>query len=92
MLATLGVVLVFILGLGFYVQRTAGGGPTSSTGGSPSGAASATAGTSVSAAASSASCGGLHFGPALTAVAPGNPPSGPVFAVVQGVVLEFSSS
>jgi len=27
--------------------------------------------------------------PALTAVAPGNPPSGPVFAVVQGVVLLF---
>jgi hypothetical protein len=27
--------------------------------------------------------------PALTAVAPGNPPSGPVFAVVQGVVLVF---
>src|SRR5450631_4327545 len=25
--------------------------------------------------------------PALTALAPGNPPSGPVFAVVQGVVL-----
>jgi len=25
--------------------------------------------------------------PALTAIAPGNPPSGPVFAVVQGVVL-----
>jgi hypothetical protein len=27
--------------------------------------------------------------PALTALAPGNPPSGPVFAVVQGVVLIF---
>jgi hypothetical protein len=27
--------------------------------------------------------------PALAAVAPGNPPSGPVFAVVQGVVLAF---
>ena len=27
--------------------------------------------------------------PALTAVAPGNPPSGSVFAVVQGVVLVF---
>ena len=27
--------------------------------------------------------------PALTAVAPGNPPSGPVFAVAQGVVLVF---
>src|SRR6266581_4384091 len=27
--------------------------------------------------------------PALTAVAPGNPPSGPVFAGVQGVVLVF---
>ena len=27
--------------------------------------------------------------PALTAMAPGNPPSGPVFAVVQGVVLVF---
>jgi hypothetical protein len=27
--------------------------------------------------------------PALTAVAPGNPPSGPVFAVVQGIVLVF---
>src|SRR3982074_215701 len=27
--------------------------------------------------------------PALTAVAPGNPPSGPVFAVIQGVVLVF---
>jgi hypothetical protein len=27
--------------------------------------------------------------PALTALAPGNPPSGPVFAVVQGVVLLF---
>lgn len=27
--------------------------------------------------------------PALTAVAPGNPPSGPVFAVVQGIVLLF---
>jgi hypothetical protein len=26
---------------------------------------------------------------ALTAVAPGNPPSGPVFAVVQGIVLVF---
>jgi hypothetical protein len=25
--------------------------------------------------------------PALTALAPGNPPSGPVFAVVQGMVL-----
>ena len=27
--------------------------------------------------------------PALTAIAPGNPPAGPVFAVVQGVVLVF---
>jgi len=27
--------------------------------------------------------------PALTAVAPGNPPSGPVFAVVQGIALVF---
>jgi hypothetical protein len=27
--------------------------------------------------------------PALTALAPGNPPNGPVFAVVQGVVLLF---
>jgi hypothetical protein len=27
--------------------------------------------------------------PALTALAPGNPPSGPVFGVVQGVVLVF---
>src|SRR3984893_9953214 len=27
--------------------------------------------------------------PALTAIAPGNPPSGPVFAVVQGVALLF---
>jgi hypothetical protein len=27
--------------------------------------------------------------PALSALAPGNPPSGPVFAVVQGVVLVF---
>jgi len=27
--------------------------------------------------------------PALTALAPGNPPSGPVFAVVQGIVLLF---
>jgi hypothetical protein len=27
--------------------------------------------------------------PALTALAPGNPPSGPAFAVVQGVVLVF---
>jgi len=27
--------------------------------------------------------------PALTALAPGNPPSGPVFAVVQGLVLLF---
>jgi hypothetical protein len=27
--------------------------------------------------------------PALTALAPGNPPSGPVFAVVQGLVLVF---
>ena len=27
--------------------------------------------------------------PALTAMAPGNPPSGPVFAVVQGIVLLF---
>ena len=27
--------------------------------------------------------------PSLTALAPGNPPSGPVFAVVQGVVLLF---
>jgi uncharacterized membrane protein len=27
--------------------------------------------------------------PALSAVAPGNPPSGPVFAVVQGIVLLF---
>ena len=27
--------------------------------------------------------------PALTAVAPGNPPTGPVFAVVQGIVLVF---
>ena len=27
--------------------------------------------------------------PTLTALAPGNPPSGPAFAVVQGVVLVF---
>jgi hypothetical protein len=27
--------------------------------------------------------------PALTALAPGNPPSGPTFAVIQGVVLLF---
>src|SRR6202012_2692785 len=27
--------------------------------------------------------------PALTALAPGNPPSGPVFATVQGIVLLF---
>jgi hypothetical protein len=27
--------------------------------------------------------------PALTALAPGNPPSGPVFAVVQGIALVF---
>jgi hypothetical protein len=27
--------------------------------------------------------------PAFTALAPGNPPSGPVFAVVQGLVLVF---
>jgi hypothetical protein len=27
--------------------------------------------------------------PALTALAPGNPPTGPVFAVVQGLVLLF---
>jgi len=27
--------------------------------------------------------------PTLTALAPGNPPSGPVFGVVQGVVLVF---
>jgi len=27
--------------------------------------------------------------PALTALAPGNPPSGPVFAVVQGIVILF---
>ena len=27
--------------------------------------------------------------PALTALAPGNPPSGPIFAVAQGVVLVF---
>src|SRR3981081_1181123 len=27
--------------------------------------------------------------PALTALAPGNPPSGPVFAVIQGLVLVF---
>ena len=27
--------------------------------------------------------------PALTSLAPGNPPSGPVFAVVQGIVLVF---
>ena len=27
--------------------------------------------------------------PALTALAPGNPPTGPVFAVVQGIVLAF---
>ena len=27
--------------------------------------------------------------PTLTALAPGNPPSGPVFAVVQGIVLVF---
>ena len=27
--------------------------------------------------------------PALTALAPGNPPTGPVFAVVQGIVLVF---
>ena len=27
--------------------------------------------------------------PALAAIAPGNPPSGPVFAVVQGIVLVF---
>jgi len=27
--------------------------------------------------------------PALTALAPGNPPSGPVFAAVQGIVLLF---
>jgi hypothetical protein len=27
--------------------------------------------------------------PALTALAPGNPPTGPIFAVVQGIVLVF---
>jgi hypothetical protein len=27
--------------------------------------------------------------PALTALAPGNPPTGPVFAAVQGIVLLF---
>jgi hypothetical protein len=27
--------------------------------------------------------------PALTALAPGNPPSGPVFGAVQGIVLLF---
>ena len=27
--------------------------------------------------------------PALTALAPGNPPAGPVFAVAQGIVLVF---
>jgi hypothetical protein len=27
--------------------------------------------------------------PALTALAPGNPPSGPAFAVIQGIVLLF---
>jgi len=27
--------------------------------------------------------------PALTALAPGNPPAGPVFAVTQGIVLVF---
>jgi len=27
--------------------------------------------------------------PALSAIAPGNPPAGPVFAVVQGIVLVF---
>ena len=27
--------------------------------------------------------------PALSALAPGNPPSGPVFAVIQGIVLVF---
>jgi hypothetical protein len=27
--------------------------------------------------------------PALSAVAPGNPPAGPVFAIVQGIVLLF---
>jgi hypothetical protein len=27
--------------------------------------------------------------PALTALVPGNPPSGPVFAAVQGIVLLF---
>jgi hypothetical protein len=27
--------------------------------------------------------------PALTALAPGNPPAGPVFAVVQGITLVF---
>ena len=27
--------------------------------------------------------------PALSAIAPGNPPAGPVFAIVQGIVLVF---
>jgi peptidyl-prolyl cis-trans isomerase B (cyclophilin B) len=63
MLATLAVIVVAILGITFYVGRTAGGGPTASTASTPTGAASPSA--SVSAATSSASCGSLHFGPEL---------------------------
>ena len=59
MLATLGVIVVAILGFAIYVGRTTGG--TTSTGPSPS--ASPTASNSVS--SSGAACGSLNFGPQL---------------------------
>ena len=61
MLATLAVVLVAILGFTIYVQRAVGS-TSSSAGSSPSASASPAASQSVS---SGASCGNLHFGPAL---------------------------
>ncbi len=64
MLATLGVVLVAILGFAIYVGRNVGGPTSSTTGTSPSVSASASAST-VSPAASGASCSGLNFGPQL---------------------------
>ncbi|HEY8679191.1 MAG TPA: peptidylprolyl isomerase [Candidatus Dormibacteraeota bacterium] len=66
MLATLAVIVVAILGITFYVGRTAGGGPTASTAGtSPSGSPNPSPSASVSAAAG-ATCGSLHFGPVLS--------------------------
>jgi len=63
MLATLGVVLVAILGFTLYVQRAVGSPTSSSASTSPT----ATGSASVSAAAAGASCGNLNFGPQLQA-------------------------